>query len=120
MRVRFLLLFAAQLSCAAEHPIVLGLAGPFSEPRGLSMRLASELAVREINAAGGVRGRRLELRIHDDSSRAEVAVRIARVLYSDARVSAVIGHLTSAATLAAAPIYNGGRSPVPVISPSAS
>lgn len=120
MRTPVFLLLASQLSCSAERPIVIGLAGPFSEARGSSMRLATELAVREINAAGGVRGRQLELRIHDDSSRADVAVRVARVLYADPRVSAVIGHLTSAATLAASPVYNGGRTPVPVISPSAS
>lgn len=120
MRIPFPLLVAAQLACGTDRPIVLGLAGPFSEARGSSMRLASELAVREINAAGGVRGRTLELRIHDDSTRADVAVRVARVLYADPRVAAVIGHLTSGATLAASPIYNGGRTPVALISPSAS
>lgn len=120
MRSPWLLLIVAQLACGSGRPIVIGLAGPFSEPRGRSMRLASELALREINAAGGLRGRPVALRIHDDSSRAEVAVRVARVLYADPAVVAVIGHLTSAATLAASPVYNGGRSPVPVISPSAS
>lgn len=118
MRITFVLLFAA--ACRSDAPIMIGLAGPLSEPRGTSMRLGTELAVREINAAGGVRGRPLALVLQDDSSRAEVAVRVARTLSADERVVAVIGHLTSAATLAAAPIYNGGRAPVPAISPSAS
>ena len=84
------------------------------------MRLAAELAVAEINRAGGVRGRRLELVVRDDSALPEVAVAAARALYADSRVIAVIGHLTSAATLAAAPVYGGGRWPLAVISPSAS
>ncbi len=108
------------LACAPDNrPIALGLVGPFSEPRGLSMRLAAELAVAEINRAGGVRRRRLELVVQDDSARPEVAVAAARSLYADRRVVAAIGHLTSATTLAAAPVY-GGRRPLPLISPSAS
>lgn len=109
------------LACAAgNQPIALGLAGPFSEPRGVSMRLAAHLAVAEINRAGGVRGRRLELVVQDDSALPEVAVAAARALYAERRLVAVVGHLTSAATLAAAPVYGGGRRPLPLISPSAS
>jgi branched-chain amino acid transport system substrate-binding protein len=84
------------------------------------MRLAAELAVREINRARGVRGRQLTLVVQDDSARPEAAVEAARSLYADDHVVAVIGHLTSAATLAAAPIYNGGRHPILAVSPSAS
>jgi len=113
-------LTAGLLACTSgNQPIALGLAGPVSEPRGASMRLAAELAVAEINRAGGVRGRRLELVVQDDSAQPEVAVAAARALYAHGRVVAVIGHLTSGATLAAAPVY-GGRRPLPVISPSAS
>lgn len=113
---------AAGWGCGSGRgPVALGLAGPFSEPRGLSMRLAAELAVREINHRdGGVRGRPLTLVVQDDSARPEAAVEAARTLYADARVVAVIGHLTSATTLAAAPIYDGGRRPLLAVSPSAS
>lgn len=101
---------------AAIH---IGLAGPFSEPRGRSMHRAAELAVQEINAAGGVRGRPIELIALDDSARAEPAVAVARQLTEDPTVVAVVGHLTSGATMAAMPVYSGAA-PVPVISPSAS
>jgi branched-chain amino acid transport system substrate-binding protein len=112
---------AGALGCAgSKGPIALGLVGPFSQPRGVSMRLAAELAVREINRAGGVHGRPLTLVIEDDSGLPDVAVTAARRLYANRQVVAVIGHLTSAATLAAAPIYNGGSRPVVAISPSAS
>ena len=99
---------------------MLGLAGPFSQPRGASMRHAAELAVKEINARGGVRGRQLALRIMDDTARPDVAIRIARALVDDPSVVAVIGHLTSGTSLAAGRVYGEARRPVVMISPSAS
>jgi len=114
-----LIVLLAAAGCGRQAPVRIGLAGPFSEPRGTSMRVAAELAVSELNAGGGLRGRPVELVIMDDSSTAEGAVTVARELATDRSVVAVVGHLTSGATLAAAPVY-GGTSPVVVISPSAS
>ncbi|PYP60538.1 MAG: hypothetical protein DMD40_00350 [Gemmatimonadetes bacterium] len=105
---------------SSRGPIVLGLAGPFSQPRGVSMQHAAELAVKEINARGGIRGRPLALRIMDDSGRPEVAIRIAQQLADNPAVVAVIGHLTSSASLAAGRVYWEARRPVVMISPSAS
>src|SRR5438094_5677073 len=119
-------LLAAILSLTAcsggssRGPIVLGLAGPFSQPRGVSMQHATELAVKEINARGGIRGRPLVLRVMDDSGRPEVAIRIAQQLADDPAVVAVVGHLTSSASLAAGRVYGEARRPVVMISPSAS
>ena len=82
------------------------------------MRQAAELAAEEINAAGGINGKRLELVIRDDyatptppySSRATSTLeRLRRV-----------GHLFSGMTLAASPVYNGGDDPVVALSPSSS
>ena len=121
-----LALLAATLGIAAcsggsgGGAIVLGLAGPFSQPRGVSMQRAAELAVREINARGGVQGRELALRIVDDSARPDVAIRIAQTLVDDPSVVAVIGHLTSSTSLAAGRIYGQGDRPLTMISPSAS
>jgi branched-chain amino acid transport system substrate-binding protein len=83
------------------------------------MKRAAELAVEEINAAGGINGRRLELIQRDDYTDPDSAVFVATDLY-EAGVSAVIGHLFSGTTLAAAPVYNGGPNPVAAISPSSS
>ena len=105
---------------AEKSPIVLGLAGPFSQPRGVSMRHAAELAVKEINARGGIRGRELALRVMDDSGRPDVAIGIAQRLVEDASVVAVIGHLTSGASLVAGRVYGEARRPLAMISPSAS
>ncbi len=84
------------------------------------MHQAAELAAKEINARGGVRGRPLELRIVDDSGRPDVAIRVAQALVDDPAVVAVVGHLTSSTSLAAGRVYGSGRRPVPMISPSAS
>jgi branched-chain amino acid transport system substrate-binding protein len=110
-------------SCSrSSSPIVIGLAGPFSQPRGVAMQRAAELAVQEINARGGVGGggRQLELRIADDSGRPDVAIRVAQALADDPAVVAVVGHLTSGTSLAAGRVYGSGRRPVVMVSPSAS
>lgn len=115
------LLAITLLACAPDgEPIIVGVAGPFSQARGESMRLAAELAMSEINARGGVQGRPVALVFRDDSARAEVAVRVAEELVEMPGLVAVVGHLNSSATLAAAPIYNRDRNPVVEISPSAS
>ena len=97
----------------------IGVVGSFSDPIGLPMKQAAELAAEEINAEGGINGRRLELVMRDDYADPDSAVFIAGDLY-DSDVSAVVGHLFSGETLAAAPVYNGGSNPVAAISPSSS
>jgi branched-chain amino acid transport system substrate-binding protein len=101
-------------------PILIGLAGPLSQPRGTSMFRAAQLAVDQINAKGGVRGRPLRLKPADDSGSENVAVRVAEQLYADPAVVAVVGHLSSDPTLAAARVYGAGTSPLTLVSPSAS
>jgi branched-chain amino acid transport system substrate-binding protein len=102
-----------------EGPVRIGVAGSFSDPIGIPMQLAAELAAEEINAGGGIAGRPLELVVRDDYADPDSAVFIAGDLY-DSDVSAVVGHLFSGTTLAAAPVYNGGNNPVAAISPSSS
>lgn len=104
---------------ADSGPVRIGVTGSFSDPIGIPMQLAAELAADEINAAGGIGGRRLELVIRDDYADPDSAVFIANDLYAS-DVSAVIGHLFSGMSLAAAPVYNGGSNPVVAISPSSS
>ncbi|MDQ3208603.1 MAG: branched-chain amino acid ABC transporter substrate-binding protein, partial [Gemmatimonadota bacterium] len=111
-----LLISACRLS---SGPIRIGLAGSLSDPVGVPMKHAAELAVEEINAAGGIGGRPLELVQRDDYADPDSAVFVATDLY-EAGVSAVIGHLFSSTTLAAAPVYNGGADPVAAVSPSSS
>jgi branched-chain amino acid transport system substrate-binding protein len=121
-RLRLFALTALLLtgSCRSQGDVVrIGVAGSFSDPIGLPMRRAAELAAEEINAAGGINGRRLELLALDDYADPDSAVFVANQLY-ESGVSAVVGHLFSGMTLAAAPVYNGGDDPLVAISPSSS
>lgn len=114
------LVLAVLLTCApGGRPIRIGLAGPLSDSVGAPMRHAAELAVQEINRAGGIGGRRIELIARDDFGDPDSAVSIAADLEA-AGVVAVVGHVYSGTTLAAAPVYNGSRTPVVQISPSSS
>ena len=125
LRLAWRLLPAAALcvvACARETgPIVIGLAGPMTDPLGVAQLRAARLAVEQINAKGGVRGGRvLRLRVVDDSGTENGAVLGAQVLYDDPAVVAVVGHVTSGTTIAAARIYGGGDQPLPMVSPTAS
>lgn len=126
MRVRataLLLAVAPLAACAdtaADGAIYLGVAGPIQLPNGRGMQRAAEMAVEEINARGGVRGRPLALVVKDDEGRAERAIEVAAALRDDPRVVAVIGHINSAATLAAAKVYNDEARGVVEISPASS
>src|SRR6267378_2079901 len=110
--LRKTLVVAAALALAAcsrpTGPIAVGLAGPFSQPRGASMLRAAQLAVNQVNAKRGIRGRKLELRVVDDSGNEDTAVRVAEQLYADPTIVAVVGHLSSGTSLAAARVYGGG------------
>lgn len=117
-RVAVLLLLAAACS-SPTSPIRIGLAGPLSDPVGSPMRRAAEMAVAEINGAGGVDGRMIELVARDDRGSPDTAVRVAGELAAD-QVVAVIGHVYSGTTIAAAPVYGAGPDPVPVLTPSSS
>lgn len=85
------------------------------------MLAAARLAVEEINTQrGGIGGRPIELVEADDSAQNVRAIQIAQRFRDDPSIVAVIGHLTSGTTIAAADIYNSGDNPVVAISPSAS
>ena len=84
---------------------------------GQSSKDGTELAVDEINNAGGVLGgRKLKLLIEDDQSRPEEASNAVTKLITQDRVVAVLGEVASRRSLAAAPIAQ--RYQVPMITPA--
>ena len=112
-----LLVGLSALGCTGQSasPITIGAAGSFHSAYGPPVLRGIELAVEEINAAGGVRGRPLRLVSRDDSGTSAGAIAAARAFVGDHDVVTVIGHINSAATLAATPIYDGQ---LPVVSPA--
>ena len=106
-------------ACSSSEPIRIGVAGALTDAIGRPMSLGTRMAVDEINAAGGINGRLLEVIEQNDFGEPDSAVVVATRLYESDAV-AVIGHLYSGTTLAAAPVYNSGARPVAAISPSSS
>jgi branched-chain amino acid transport system substrate-binding protein len=98
----------ALLGCASDSGVIrLGMAGPFDEGFGAANRLGAELAVSELNEAGGIRGRQLVMEFRDDRGDGARAAAIAQEFVDDARIAGVIGHVTSGAMVAAAKVYDG-------------
>ncbi|MGH7476061.1 MAG: ABC transporter substrate-binding protein [Longimicrobiales bacterium] len=100
--------------------IHIGVAGPLAQASGRSMQRAAAMAADEINRGGALNGRTLLLIARDDGASAQGAIEVARELRDDPRVVAVVGHINSAATLAASRIYNDPRRGVVQISPASS
>ncbi len=85
---------------------------------GESAKNGLELAVSEINAAGGIQGKRLTILYEDGRGSAKDAVSAFEKLSTLDKVPVVIGPLTSSEVLAIAPIAEKRR--VVVLSPGAS
>jgi branched-chain amino acid transport system substrate-binding protein len=89
----------ASLPASAAEPIKIGFPIPLSGPTavyGEPVLRGAELAVSEINAKGGVLGRKLELLSRDSKANADEAVRVARELIIKNGVDFLAGTLTSA------------------------
>src|SRR5205823_4425044 len=71
---------------------------------GPSMLKAMQWVAGEINAAGGVRGRKIQLVSEDDQTNPEAGVRAARKLIDLDKVAAIMGTWASAVTTAVAPL----------------
>ncbi len=101
---------------ASTQPVVkIGLVAPFEgryRSIGYEAIYAARLAIREINAQGGINGQRVELVALDDRGEPDKAIEAARQLVLDPQVVAVIGHLRPDSTDAAMKIYCEAGLPV--------
>jgi branched-chain amino acid transport system substrate-binding protein len=114
------LALALLLAACQKEPIRLGGAFNLSGRHydlGVSGRNGATIAVEELNAAGGIGGRRLELVVKDDEQDPEAARRAVRALV-DQGVVAIVGHMTSAMTEATLAQANQAR--VLMVSPTTS
>lgn len=83
---------------------------------GQSTKNGIQLAVDEINAAGGVNGKKIQLVVEDDQGRPEQAKTVVSKLISTDKVQAVLGEVASTNSLAAAPVAQEAK--IPMITPS--
>src|SRR5712671_5825861 len=92
-------LLVLPLAAEAQKPIKVGMPMPLSGPPALFGEPASkgaQMFVDEINAKGGVLGRKIELLMRDSKADANEAVRVARELILKENVDFLVGTLTSA------------------------
>ncbi|HJT17854.1 MAG TPA: ABC transporter substrate-binding protein, partial [Thermoanaerobaculia bacterium] len=82
---------------------------------GTSDHNAIMMAMDEINAAGGINGRKIKVLTEDDQSKQEEAANAVTKLISENNVLAVLGEVASSCSLAAAPICQSNK--VPMITP---
>ena len=101
-------------------PVKLGIVGPLTGPWaiiGLQMQRGAEQAVEDINAAGGILGRKIVATIDTDDSDPKRGVSVANKFVGDG-VKLVVGHFNSGVTLPASEIY--AENGILQITPSAS
>jgi branched-chain amino acid transport system substrate-binding protein len=94
--------------------IKIGVASPFTGDYaqfGDYTKDGVELAVEEINNAGGVLGKPIEIVYGDDKGDSKEAVSVAQKFASDKNIVGIVGHFFSGATLAAGPIYQQNEIP---------
>lgn len=103
----FLLASCAPEPALREPPVRLAVAGPLSGAnafQGQAMEDAARLAAEQVNASGGIDGRRVEVQAWDDRGDPARAAEIAREIVASDAV-AVLGHRSSETCVAAAPVY---------------
>jgi branched-chain amino acid transport system substrate-binding protein len=112
---------ASSLACGgrSENEILIGeyssLTGT-TATFGQSTHNAILMAFDEINAAGGVLGKKVKVIVEDDQSKPEEAAIAVTKLINQNHVVAVLGEVSSSRSLAAAPICQANG--VPMVSPS--
>ena len=102
-----LLLIAVSAGAQAPPPIRIGFASAMSGPAAITgegVRWGATLAVEEINAKGGVMGRKLEAFFADNKAQPGEAVSAVRKLVDVDQVDVIIGQTHSGACLGAMPV----------------
>jgi branched-chain amino acid transport system substrate-binding protein len=104
----------AKPAIAAKEPIQIGylpaLTGP-SSSTGIGINRGIQLAVQEINAAGGIDGRQIELIVRDTQSEPTKAVNGAAELTHAHKVNVVFGPVNSGESLAVVPLLARANTP---------
>ena len=95
-----------QLALAQGGPLRIGLITPLSGPQefiGTYVKNGAEVAVDQINKAGGIMGRQVALEIRDDKANPAAALAAARELLG-AGINLHVGGISSAVVLALVPV----------------
>jgi branched-chain amino acid transport system substrate-binding protein len=83
---------------------------------GISSVNGIKMAADEVNAAGGINGKQVELLVQDDRSDASEAATIVTKFVTQDQVNAILGEVASSRSIAAAPIAQNAK--IPMLTPS--
>jgi branched-chain amino acid transport system substrate-binding protein len=118
MKRLFLLIVGALLAIAgsafSQDTIKIGEFGSLTGDNasfGTSQNNGVQMALEEINAAGGVLGKKIDLTVEDNETKQGETTTIARKLISQDHVVAIIGEVASSKSLEAAPICQASKIP---------
>jgi branched-chain amino acid transport system substrate-binding protein len=115
------IVFLAGLSqVCAEEAIKIGEVNPITGAigeYGASCHQGIQLAIEQANANGGVLGRKITLVTEDNQSKPGETATIVQKFVTQDRVAAIIGDLTSSATLEGGPIAQAAK--IPMVTPLA-
>lgn len=106
-------------SCWAADTIKFLVVGPMtmdSAAQGIQMKIGTQIAVDEINAKGGINGKKLEFEVADDASNPNQASMIAQKYAGNKDLLFVLGHINTGCSLASLPTFS--KVGIPVISPA--
>ncbi len=116
-----------QAAFAQDAPIKIGVPTAIQLQVGRDTQDAVQMAIDEVNAKGGVLGRKLEMVVADETEKPEAGINAIKKLTSEDKVDVLIGGFTSGVTLAQLPhiaraktIYLGVGAASPAITPRVS
>lgn len=98
----------ASTAVLAQATYKIAVAGPLTGSAasyGEEMRRGAQQAADDINAAGGINGKKIELVFGDDACEPKQAVSVASRLIEKDKVQAVVGHFCSSSTIPASEAY---------------
>ena len=106
-------LAAANTASAQDYKLGLltSMSGTLAPP-GKQVRWGTEFAVDEINAKGGILGRKIAITLEDDESNPQVAARKAERLYQEVKVDFITGTIHSGGTLAVGQLAEREKKPM--------
>jgi len=102
---------ATKVAAPTGEPILIGVSGPITGANaqyGAQWKKGFDLALEDVNGAGGIGGRPLAYDFQDSQSKPEQSVIVAQKFVSDPRIVIELGDFSSTASMAASPIYQRG------------
>lgn len=93
------------------EPVLIGVSGPLTGPNaqyGAQWKKGFDLALEDINGAGGINGRPLAYTFEDSQADPKQSVVVAQKFVADPKIVAELGDFASTASMAASAIYTRG------------